>query len=60
MDNAKKVVMACAAAAMGLGAIPGRPLLLEGQVIRCYDVTCTTDVKTGVVRCVEKLTVCPP
>lgn len=59
MKHANKLVMACAAAAMALAAIPGRPLPLEAQVIRCYDVTCTTDEKTGIVRCVEKLTVCP-
>lgn len=59
MKHAKKVIMACAAAVLGVAAIPGRPLPLEAQVIRCYDVICTTDAKTGIVRCVEKLTVCP-
>ncbi len=59
MKHANKIVMACAATAMGLAAIPGRPLPLEAQIIRCYDVICTEDVKTGIVRCVEKLTPCP-
>lgn len=60
MRFANKVVLACAAAAMALAALPARPLPLEGQVIRCYDVVCTRDSATGIVRCVEKLTVCPP
>lgn len=59
MKHAKKVVLACAAAMLGGAVLPGRPLPLEAQVIRCYDVTCTKDEKTGVIRCVEKLTICP-
>lgn len=59
MKHAKKIVMACAAAVLGIAAIPARPLPLEAQVIRCYDMTCSKDVKTGIVQCVEKLTVCP-
>jgi hypothetical protein len=59
MRHAKKIVIACAAAMAGTAAGPGRPLPLEAQEIRCYDVVCIKDKTTGIVRCVEKLTVCP-